>query len=629
MLQAIRGKVGSWFIKILFGVLILSFGLWGINGIFGSGGPRQEIATVGDTEILPQAVVTGFQREVGRLQRSFGPQFTGELAVAMGIPFQVVDQLVTDALFLEAAADLGLGAPDALIAEQIRVEPMFQDAVGNFSRDRFLQILASGGFNETSYVVERRRELARLQIVDAVGAGAATPSVLADALWRYQNETRQVVGLIVDAGTVGRVAPPTEDQIAAFFQEHQEDHRTPEYRALSVISLTPADLADEVSLSEERVREEYDFRADSYITPERRAFEQVVVADEETARRIADTASEGAGLRGAVDRLESGDTAIIELELAGRDGLFPELADIGFALAPGRVSQPVQSAFGWHVLQVTEIVPGTVRTFAEVREELAAELRLEGAIELIYEAANDFEDALAGGASPEQAAARMGLPVLRVPPIARTGATADGGEPAALAARQQVLDTAFGLADGGQSRLEETAEGGYFLVRVDRIEAPAVRPLDEVRDAVAAAWTEAQTAAAAEALALSVAERLEAGTEPATIAAEIGATLVESEALRRDGGNRGRLPETTVDSVFGAAVGDVVIAPSAEGQIVARVEAVDRAAAPDQQALDDLREAQAAALGGDIVDTFVKALRAEYDVDVNNAAVARLFEQTN
>ena len=34
MLQALRSTVGSWIVKILFVLLILSFGVWGIGDIF-------------------------------------------------------------------------------------------------------------------------------------------------------------------------------------------------------------------------------------------------------------------------------------------------------------------------------------------------------------------------------------------------------------------------------------------------------------------------------------------------------------------------------------------------------------------------------------------------------------------
>ena len=46
MLQAIRSRAGSYVVKILFALLILTFGIWGIGDIFRNRGSDTVVATV-------------------------------------------------------------------------------------------------------------------------------------------------------------------------------------------------------------------------------------------------------------------------------------------------------------------------------------------------------------------------------------------------------------------------------------------------------------------------------------------------------------------------------------------------------------------------------------------------------
>ena len=63
MLNALRKGVGSWVAKIFLGVLILSFGVWGIGDIF-RGGKQAVLATIGGTKITNSELNAAYRREV-------------------------------------------------------------------------------------------------------------------------------------------------------------------------------------------------------------------------------------------------------------------------------------------------------------------------------------------------------------------------------------------------------------------------------------------------------------------------------------------------------------------------------------------------------------------------------------
>ena len=134
------------------------------------------------------------------------------------------------------------------------------------------------------------------------------------------------------------------------------------------------------------------------------------------------------------------------------------------------------------------IVPGKTPTFGDVRSSIRLDLGRERAIDDLVKVANKLEDALAGGATIEEAAKQINAATLKTPPIDAGGRPADGTPMNTLPKVEKFLRTAFEGKDGAISDLIETRSGGYLIVRVDSITPPAIRPLDSVRQKVITAW---------------------------------------------------------------------------------------------------------------------------------------------
>ena len=101
----------------------------------------------------------------------------------------------------------------------------------------------------------------------------------------------------------------------------------------------------------------------------------------------------------------------------------PELAEAAFALAARRrVRRRCGAPSAGTCCGSTGIEPGQSRPLDEVRDELRAALAQERAADLAFERANQVEDALAGGATLEEAAKRFGLGFAAI----RTDASGNG-----------------------------------------------------------------------------------------------------------------------------------------------------------------------------------------------------------
>jgi peptidyl-prolyl cis-trans isomerase D len=625
MLQALRSTVGSWIVKILFVLLILSFGVWGIGDIF-RGRTDTTAAEVGDVKISTVELDNAFRQEVNRLRQMLGGQIDAEQAKALGLVNQTLDQLIQRHLLTLAADDAGLRVGDPLVLGQLRAEPAFRNQLGQFDPEQFRRVLAANQLTEDGYVQLLRTEIKRTQLVGAVAAGAQAPGPLVDDLFRRQAERRIAETVLVPNSAMGDVGTPDDAALTAFHQEKAVRFTAPEFRKLTVGKLAVEDIAKDITVSDEDLHAAYDARAAEFQTPERRTVDQVLVADEAAARKIESSLGQGQSLEEAAS---AAGAEVLTLNSLAREDLLPELTEPVFSLQQGGISAPVQSPLGWHVVRVSGIEAGSTQAFEQVRDTVLADVKRDRAMDTVFESANKVEDALAGGATIEDVAQRFGLRLIEVPAIDANGRKPDGGVVEGLPAAQQVAQAAFGLQQGAATTLTETPDGDYFIARVDAITPATLRPLESIRAEVVAAWQADQRAQRATKKAGEVEERLKAGSSPQDIAASVpGAVAGVTPALTRAGRENGGLPPGLVQRLFEMKQGEVATAPTQDGQIVVRlteIQSADPASAGAQVA--QVRQGVQQAIAGDLLAQFTEALRQRYPVSIHQNTIDTMFQR--
>ncbi|MCK4939586.1 MAG: SurA N-terminal domain-containing protein, partial [Rhodospirillaceae bacterium] len=115
MLEFLRKSASGIVVKVLLGLLILSFAAWGIGDVFSSKAGRVSVATIGDVEISPEEFRSKLGREVERLKPVLGQEFTPEQAKLFGIGDALLNRLINTALYDLGAKDIGLGISDAVV----------------------------------------------------------------------------------------------------------------------------------------------------------------------------------------------------------------------------------------------------------------------------------------------------------------------------------------------------------------------------------------------------------------------------------------------------------------------------------------------------------------------------------
>ncbi len=627
MLQFIRNFAGSWVVKILFVLLILSFGIWGIGDVFRSSTPTS-VAEVGSVEIGREALDQEFRRQIERLRPMLGGNLTAEQAKQFGLLEQSLQSLIQRALFDLAAKDAGIAVGPEVVKLRIADEPAFRNQQGQFDANMFRTVLRNNQLTEDGYIALIRRETARELVAGAVNAGVAAPKTLTQALYRFRGEKRVAEVVTLTNASVGDVGSPDEAAITRAYEDHQVRFTAPEYRALTVAQLSPDALAADVKIDDAQLRAAYDERAAEFGTPEKRNILMTVVDDEAKAKAIADAAK----TKGLADAAKEAGVEPLTLDGVARAEL-PELGDAAFALEQGKASEPIKSGLGWHVLAVTGVQAGSTKSFDEVRGPLAADIRKEKALDAVFSIANRVEDQLASGAPLEEVAKAQGLVLSKVAAVDSSGKAPDGKDAApTLPALKALLPNVFQLKAGASTNLSEGQGSVFTAVRVDSVIPAALRPLAEVRDQVVAGWQNDQRAALAAKKAEEIATKLTKGLEAAAqdVASQSGASFAMTVPFARDAKSVNGLPGDLVAKLFAAKPGEVVSGTSADSQIVARLREVIPAdpAAPDAS-FGPLETSVNQGVESDLMAQFGNALRVRYPVQIHRQRIDQFFAANN
>ena len=627
MLQAIRTRAGGIVVKTLFGILILSFGIWGIytRSPFSDHSTDAVVATVGDHEIRAVELQKAIDAALERLRGQIGSIDRQQLK-QLGIVDTLLQQLIDRSLLDQEVARLRLDVSDDVIRSTVYENPAFRTPDGRFDPNLYQQFLIMSGMTEDQLITRLRSEIPSADLVQAATLGTVGPRDVAVALYRYRNEKRVADMVAFPVASVTGIGDPSDDELNKFYQAHQELFRAPEYRGFTVLSLTTAEVAKGIQIPEERVRREYEERKDELTKPEQRQVEQIVAPSEEKAKEAEAALAAGKDWKEVATTIAGQDPETIELGLLKREEMPKELADVAFSLPLNKPSDPIRSPLGWHILRVVKIEPQSTPTYEEVKQKISEALALEAAATRLDDLEKKVNDALAGGMSVADAAAKFGMTVTAVA-AADAGGRDPDGKPIALPINPptEILKAAFETEAERTSRVDTTDDGSIFAVRVDKVTPPHVRALTEVKAPATAAWQADQKRQAAAKQAAALAGAVKPDAPLAKVAADQHVTVTTPPPIGRRAEPGAAVPAALVAKLFRAKPGEVVTAEDDSGAYVAQLKEVQAPEAPADAALQPLTQELAGAVKRDLVGEFTQALRARFPVSIKRDVIDRLF----
>ena len=627
-------------LTILFGMLIISFGLWGVGDMLRMGGRSTEVAHVGGTHIPLYGWVGGapvsinevreqFNRQLEGIQRQTGQRPEPEQAMRYGLHVRALEEVIQRTVLDYAIQQFGLVVSDAEVRAAIARNPAFAGTGGAFDPLLYRNRLQQARISEAQYVVDVRREIAASQLFGVVRSEGLAPKSLRDDVFKMEGEKRVAETIYVPDAIVTDVPKPTAEQLNTYFDANKTRFQIPEFRAFSYVMMTVDDILPQITVTPDQLKQEYAARAAQFGTPEKRDVDQAMADGEDKAKAIIAGVKGGKSLEDAAKEVLGNTDGVIKLGAVTKKDLPPgPLADGVFGVPEGVAPAPIQSPLGWHVVRVNKIEPGTSQSFDEVKDKLEAELKAQQAPDVLIKLVTDFERLLAKTQSMKTAADDLGLKVKTYENVDARGQDASGNQVVIGAAAAELVQAAFSTRESAESDLLETQKGEYFVVRTDRITPARVPALSEVEGKVTDAWQNEERRKLAEARVKEAVEKANAGTDLATIAKELGLEVRTAKAVTRFEADQGNyLNQTAVQALFKLEPGKTQSVRTGEGSVIVRLDKTEPVdLAKDKEAIERFGKQLDTMVANDLILQLVSALRAKFGVTVDEPAFMAAFK---
>ncbi|MGL4750759.1 MAG: peptidylprolyl isomerase [Shewanella sp.] len=528
MLEKIRDGSQGVIAKGILVLVILSFAFAGVSSYLGSTSEVPAAEVNGD-KITKAELEQAYQSERARMEQQLGEMFAALSAderYLESIKQSVLERLVADKLVDQAAAAMGLRVSDDQIIEAIKSEPAFQTD-GKFDNERYQAILRQLGYQPQTFRSMMRVDMTRRQLTAAlVGTEFVLPGE-AKQLAELQGQTRDIRYLVVDSAPFLANASVTDEQVKSYYDANQGQFMSPEKVSLEYVELNAADFAKDSKVTEEEAQTYYDEHKAQYVSNEKRLAAHILIAlgnDEAAAKAKAEDLAKqldsGADFA-ALAKANSEDT--LSAEQGGKldwfePGVMDPTFDIAlFALQKGQHSGVVKTDFGFHIIKLLDIQPGTTVPFADVKTKIFAQLQEKKAVDQVYslqsklaDTSYEVPDTLA------ETAKVVGVEIKTTPLFSRDDV------PAALN-KPDVVKAAFSdsvMRQGLNSEVIELEPNHVVVIRMKEHHDAGTMPLAEVKAGIAERLKQEQANEVARAKAEELMAQVKAGAADVSLTAK-------------------------------------------------------------------------------------------------------------
>lgn len=483
MMDNLRTAANSVVIKVIFGLIIVSFILTGVSGYL-IGGNNNFAAKVNGQEIGRAQFENAVASERNRMQQQLGDQYS-ELAAnenyIKSMRQQVLNRLIDESLLDQYSKTLGLGISDEQVRKAIFATPAFQTD-GKFDNTRYNALVNQMGMTADQYAQALRNQLTTQQLINAV---AGTDFMLpgeTDQLAELVAQQRLVREATIDVSALAAKQQVSDQEVASYYEQNKSQFVAPEQFRVSYIKLDATSMSEPVS--DDEIQSYYDQHQDQFTQPQRDRYSVIQTKTEADAKAVLDALNKGADFA-TLAKEKSAD--IISARNGGDMGWLEasttpdELKNAGLK-EKGQLSGVIKSSVGFLVARLDDVQAPVVKPLADVRSEIADKVKQEKSLDAYYalqqkvsDAASNDNDSLAGA---EQAAGVKAV---------ETGWFDRNSLPAELNFKP-VSDAIFngGLVGengmpGSNSDIITVDGDRAFVIRVSEHKAEAVKPLAEVK----------------------------------------------------------------------------------------------------------------------------------------------------
>lgn len=485
---------------MLFVLIVPSFVLFGLEGYNRSQENGEAVAKVDGREITKAEWDAAHQRQVDQLRQQM-PQLDAKIFDSPQARYGTLERLVRDRVLAAAVVDNHLMVGDQRVARELASNELIaslRGPDGKVDMARYRQLLAAQGLSPEAYENQVRMDLATRQVLAGITeTGVASPAQAGVSLASFYERREAQVARFATADFQAKVEP-TDAELQAFYKDNAQLFQSPEQAAIEYVVLDMPSIAKGITVKEEDLKAYYDQNASRFGGQEERRASHILVTaaknasadDKAKARKRAEELL--AQVKAAPDsfaevaKKNSQDPGSApqggDLDFFSRGAMTKVFEDAVFAMKQkGEISGIVESEFGFHIIRLTDIKPALVKTFAEVRPQIEADLKKEQAQRKYAESAESFTNSVYEQPDAlKPTADKLGLEVRTATGVTRQPQPGAAGP----LANPKFLEAVFSAESVERKRNTEAVEiapNTMVSARITQYTPARTRPLEEVK----------------------------------------------------------------------------------------------------------------------------------------------------
>jgi len=506
--------------KIMMGILFLliipSFVLFGLEGYSRFNDKGAVVAKVNGNKINQTDWDAAHKREVDRIRASM-PNIDAKLFDTAEAKYATLERLVRDQVISAAAQKLQLVASDTRLARELQQSPAIaalRNADGKLDMERYKQLAASQGMTPEMFEMQVRADLSNRQVIQGVQASAYATSAQTQTAMNAFMQRREVQILNFPAADYLSKITVSDADLQAYYDKNKDKYQSSESAEIEYIVLDIESLRQSITLNEQDLKSYYEQNLQRLSNKEERRASHILItaakdspeAEKKIARAKAEELLKLVKAKPAsfadIARKNSQDPGSAvkggDLDFFGRGAMVKAFEDAAFSMKTSDISDLVESEFGYHIIQLTDIKAAKAQSFESMRPSLEADLKKQQAQRKYAELAETFSNTVYEQSdSLKPVADKLKLNIQKANQVARQAT-----QPRGVLSHPGLLQAIFSEASLQKQRNTEAIEvapSTLVSARVVKHQPAATLPLVEVKEFVKRALTQEKAAEMAKA----------------------------------------------------------------------------------------------------------------------------------
>ena len=470
-----KSKINKFFAWIIVLLLVLGLAGFGLQDVLSRWG-TSKLATVGEVEISTEEFGQSFIREINYISQNIGKNLTIEEAKSFGLHLQVVERLINRSLLDQLLIDLKISVGDVLLLKDLKTNPNFKNAEGNFDRKKYNDYLSKINLSENEFEKILRNDLSRGLFTQILDPNFNHNQNIVKTIAGYIGEEREVKLYKLNYDTNTSLQDFNKDEVRKFYENNKNNYSSKSIRKYSVLNINQSQFLNEIEITEEEIQNIYEERKQNFTQPEFRELSRIIFQTSDLANEALNKILSNEKTFEQIGKDLNLNRKEINFGTYSKIDLDNELSDFIFnaKVKKNSIVGPINGELGFELYKVNKIIPEFVLGEEKAKSQIINEIQLENSLNKLSEMIPEVEDMIASGETLEEIARKYQINIENI--------EISKGDELPKKYRNKNLKTYFDEASNDSSDLLQIEDNTFISIRLDEEIEPIIPSFEKIYD---------------------------------------------------------------------------------------------------------------------------------------------------